>query len=126
MNAHVNTMTRKQKKALRDRLMVDMETLFVAKRRTMADRITAILLMCMHEKRGYGRKRIRILYEDLKHECDVQLQNMNDTGDTIFFADLHYLGLDDLVQAIKDDYAAEIEAAENTIFTLADNTDPKG
>ena len=109
-------LTKDERKQLSDRVWADLASIHKAKKQTMSDRIIAFTIIACRDSFGLGSKRIRRLYEQLQHELDVQLENMNDTGDQILFDNLHRLGLEDLARKIVEDYAAEIAAREGTIF----------
>ena len=109
-------LTKDERKQLSDRVWADLASIHKAKKQTMADRIIAFTIIACRDSFGLGSKRIRRLYEQLQHELDVQLENMNDTGDAILFDNLHRLGLDDLARKIVEDYEAELAARQGTIF----------
>lgn len=123
MKARINLMrelSKNEKRRLRDCLLMDMDTYLAAKKRTMADRIIALCLMAARDEFGLGAKRVRRLYEHLITEMKTQAENMHLTSDAMFFSDLRSIGLDDLVEEIQADYAAEFEACRGTIFDSSD------
>lgn len=109
-------LTRDERKQITDRVWNDLDKIIRAKKKTMADRLMAFMIIACRDEFGLGEKRIRRLYEHLQKEMDRQAENMADTGDQILFENLHRLGLDDLSRQIMEDYAAEIAARQGTIF----------
>ena len=109
-------LTRDERKQITDRVWNDLDKILKAKKKTMADRLMAFMIIACRDEYNLGEKRIRRLYEHLQREMDRQCENMTDTGDQILFENLHTLGLDDLSKQIMQDYAAEIAARQGTIF----------
>ena len=109
-------LTRDERKQITDRVWTDLDKILKAKKKTMADRLMAFMIIACRDEYSLGEKRIRRLYEHLQKEMDRQAENMADTGDQILFENLHTLGLNDLSRQIMEDYAAEIAARRGTIF----------
>ena len=118
MKAYYNPMTSAQKRALRDRLIMETNAVLTAKKKTMSDRIIAFMIMACRDEFKLGETRIKRLYERIKHEFEVQSDNMHDSGDWMLAADLHSIGLDELAATIMDDYEAEKETYKQTMFSF--------
>lgn len=112
----VTAFSKAERKQLSDRVWNDLDKILKAKKKTMADRLMAFMIIACRDEYNLGEKRTRRLYEHLQREMDRQAENMTDTGDQILFENLHTLGLDDLSKQIMQDYAAEIAAKQGTIF----------
>ena len=116
-------LTRDERKQITDRVWNDLDKILKAKKKTMADRLMAFMIIACRDEYSLGERRIRRLYEHLQKEMDRQAENMTDTGDQILFENLHRLGLDDLSKQIMQDYAVEIAARQGTIFAPEVNDD---
>ena len=78
-------LTRDERKQITARVWNDLDKIIRAKKKTMADRLMAFMIIACRDEFGLGEKRIRRLYEHLQKEMDRQAENMADTGDQILF-----------------------------------------
>lgn len=103
-------------KDVRRHIQVEVDRYLEAKKRTMADRICAMMCITLNNEFGFGAARLDRFWRAFQKDVRGHLQDMEDTGDDLLFLRLRRIGMERLAEVVMDDYEAEREAVRGSVF----------
>ena len=113
----------RQQKQMRQRVKMDVDRYIDAKKKTMSDRICAIVCITLNSEFDFGPVRLQRFWDAFQKEIARQILNMDDTQDDLLFGDLRRIGMGHLNEVIQEDYKAEKETMKGSIFDTGGTDD---
>ena len=108
--------TSKQQKQIRQRVKMDVDRYLEAKKKTMSDRICAMVCITLSFTFGFGPVRLKRFWDAFQADIKTHIQDMEDTEDGMLFLRLRQIGMGHLADIIQEDYEAEKEVIKDSVF----------
>ena len=115
--------TTKQQKQMRQRVKMDVDRYIDAKKKTMSDRICAMVCITLNSEFGFGPTRLKRFWNSFQTDIQQHIQDMVDTEDGLLFLRLQRIGMGHLADIIQEDYEAEKEAIKDSVFDTGETDD---